>query len=316
MRDVEYIPVYMITGFLESGKTKMILDMLKDPSFSSGEKTLVISCEEGIEEYDPDFLNEHNAVLVSLEEKDELSSAKLKELDRSYQPERVILEYNIMWGIEHLGRVQMPQKWEWVQIINLADATTFESYMINIRKQMTDPMREADLILINRCSPDFKKSYWRKQLRAINPSATILFEAPDGTTDDGVTDEDLPYDMKADIISISEDQFGLFYLDSMDHPERYDGKTVRLVGQPFEQAQLPEGYFFFGRYAMTCCANDIQPCGWICQGISKPNNKLFLDMTAVCRKVSRGDQSMLMLQEINSKSCPPTKEQYVSFVSV
>ncbi|MBQ1861657.1 MAG: GTPase [Clostridia bacterium] len=251
MRDLDYIPVYMISGFIESGKTTMILDMLKDPTFTSGEKTLIICCEEGEEEYDPDLLIEHNTSLAMLEEPEELTSLKLKELNNQYHPERVIFEYNTMWTIERLSRCRMPEGWEWVQIITLANALTFENYMTNMRMQMSEPMKEADLILINRCAPDFRKSFWRKQLRALNPSATILFESPDGTTDDGVTDDDLPYDMKADIISISEEQFGTFYLDSMDHPERYNGRTVRLVGQPFPQSQLPKGYFFFGRYAMT-----------------------------------------------------------------
>ena len=316
MRDLDYIPVYMISGFIESGKTTMILDMLKDPTFTSGEKTLIICCEEGEEEYDPDLLIEHNTSLAMLEEPEELTSLKLKELNNQYHPERVIFEYNTMWTIERLSRCRMPEGWEWVQIITLANALTFENYMTNMRMQMSEPMKEADLILINRCAPDFRKSFWRKQLRALNPSATILFESPDGTTDDGVTDDDLPYDMKADIISISEEQFGTFYLDSMDHPERYNGKKVRLVGQPFPQSQLPKGYFFFGRYAMTCCANDVQPCGWVCQGVTVPNGKIFIDMTAVCRTVSQKGQTMVMLQELDSKKCNPTKEQYVSFVSV
>ncbi|MBR2287715.1 MAG: GTPase [Clostridia bacterium] len=316
MKQPEMIPVYMITGFLEAGKTKMILDMLKDPTFTSGEKTLIICCEEGEEEYDPDFLNENNAVLVMLEEKEELTSLHLKELNNLYKPERVIIEYNTMWTIAHLAKCRMPLGWEWVQIIDLADATTFDSYMINMRMQMTDPMKEADLILINRCSPDFNKSYWRKQLRALNPSATILFENPDGSTEDGVTDEDLPYDMKADIINIAEDQFGLFYLDSMDHPERYDGKKVHLVGQPLPHSDFPDGYYFFARNAMTCCANDIQPCGWVCQGVSRPNSKIYLDMTAVGHLVTQGGQSMLMLQEVKSNVCEPPKEKLVTFQSV
>ncbi len=316
MRDLDYIPVYMIAGFLESGKTTMILDMLKDPTFTSGEKTLVICCEEGEEEYDPDLLIEHNTSLAILEEPEELTSLRLKELNNQYHPERVIFEYNTMWTIERLSRCRMPESWEWVQIITLANAQTFENYMTNMRMQMSEPMKEADLILINRCAPDFRKSFWRKQLRALNPSATILFESPDGTTDDGVTDDDLPYDMKADIIPISEEQFGTFYLDSIDHPDRYNGKTVRLVGQPFPQSQLPKGYFFFGRYAMTCCANDVQPCGWVCQGVTSPNGKIFIDMTAVCRTVSQNGQTMVMLQELSSKQCNPTKEKYVSFVSV
>ena len=41
------LPVYMITGFLESGKTSFILDTIQDKQFSKGQRTLIIACEEG-----------------------------------------------------------------------------------------------------------------------------------------------------------------------------------------------------------------------------------------------------------------------------
>ena len=41
------IPVYLITGFLESGKTTFINETISDPEFSQGERTLLICCEEG-----------------------------------------------------------------------------------------------------------------------------------------------------------------------------------------------------------------------------------------------------------------------------
>ena len=44
-------PVYMFLGFLESGKTKFIQETFEDPRFSAGEKTLLLVCEEGEEEY-------------------------------------------------------------------------------------------------------------------------------------------------------------------------------------------------------------------------------------------------------------------------
>ena len=48
----EPIPVYVFTGFLESGKTKFIQDILADPNFTENERTVLLLCEEGIEEYD------------------------------------------------------------------------------------------------------------------------------------------------------------------------------------------------------------------------------------------------------------------------
>ena len=55
------VPVYLITGFLESGKTTFLQGVLGDPDFSQGERTLLIVCEEGIEEYDKKILSSANA---------------------------------------------------------------------------------------------------------------------------------------------------------------------------------------------------------------------------------------------------------------
>ena len=317
MKEQTIIPVYMLTGFIESGKTTMIRSMLTDEGFSSGQKTLIICCEEGIEEYDPDLLKKANAFCVQMEDAEELTSLRVKQLNNEYKPERVIIEFNSFWGIEMMARVKMPPRWELVQIITLADATTFDNYMTNMRKQLTDPMKAADLILINRCGPAFNKSGWRKQLRALNPSANILFENPDGTTEDGVTDEDLPYDMKADIIDITDEDFGILYLDAMDHPQRYDGKKLRMVGQAFPDSQFPPGYYLFARYAMTCCANDVAPCGWVCQGSAKPDPKGFIRLTAQCRAVQSPDgQTGLMLRELGTERAAAPKEKYVTFGTV
>ena len=41
------VPVYIFTGFLESGKTTFILDTLSQDYFATGERTLLIVCEDG-----------------------------------------------------------------------------------------------------------------------------------------------------------------------------------------------------------------------------------------------------------------------------
>ena len=46
------VPMYVFTGFLESGKTRFIQQTLEDPRFNSGERTLLLVLEEGEEEYD------------------------------------------------------------------------------------------------------------------------------------------------------------------------------------------------------------------------------------------------------------------------
>ena len=249
MSEQEFTPVYLITGFLESGKTQLINSMLTDDNFSRGQKTLVICCEEGVEEYE----TAKNTTVVVLDEADEMNTKKMEALDKEYQPERVIIEYNSIWTIERLGSCMLPRKWEVVQIITTVDANTFDNYFTNMRQMLTDPMKVADLILVNRCQPGANKSPWRRQLKAVNPKTNIIFENTDGTSEDGVADEDLPYDMKSAVIEIKDEDIPTFYLDSLDHADRYDRKTVRLVGQAFADRSLPKGYYMFGRMAMTCC---------------------------------------------------------------
>jgi len=47
------IPVYIFAGFLDSGKTSLIMDTFKDESFMQKiSNTLLISFEQGEKEYD------------------------------------------------------------------------------------------------------------------------------------------------------------------------------------------------------------------------------------------------------------------------
>ena len=312
-----FVPVYLITGFIESGKTTLGLTVLGNERFTNGGTALVICCEEGEAEWDAKSLEKNKGILVMLDSPEELTSQKLAELENEYKPSCVIMEYNSMWGLEKLDTLALPRLWDWAQVVTTADGGTFENYMTNMRKLLTDPMKTADMICVNRCKPDFNKSSWRKQLRAMNSAATIFFENTDGTVDDGIRDDDLPYDMKADPIRISDEQFGIFYVDSMDHPERYDGKRVQLVGQAWKRQQFPKGFYYFARKAMTCCANDIAPCGWICKGERTPDNKTYFTLTARCRQVESPDgQTTLMLSELNTERAKSPREELVSFVNL
>ncbi len=305
----EFIPVYLICGFLESGKTTLINNMLKDEDFSRNQKTLVVCCEEGMEEYE----DVPGVTVVTLDSADEVTTERMQQLADEYKPERVIFEYNSVWTIERLGSCMLPRLWEVVQIITAVDANTFDNYFTNMRQIMSDPMKVSDLVLFNRCDPKANKSPWRRQIKAINARVNVLFENTDGTSEDGVSDEDLPYDMKAGVIEIADEHIPTFYLDSMDHPERYDRKTIRMVGQVFSEKGMPKGFYLFGRMAMTCCADDIAPIGWITQGLQRPSTKNFVKMTASCKKVISGDEPMLLLTEVRVENVPAPKEKYLSF---
>ena len=313
----EFVPIYMITGFLESGKTTLGMTVLENERFTNGGTCLIIQCEEGEVEYDEAKLKKNKGIVVTLEEAEDLTTAQLARWETEYKPSCVILEYNNMWGLERLDEIRLPRLWGWAQVVTTVDATTLANYMTNMRKILTDPMKTADMIYVNRCGEDFDKASWRKQIRALNGGCTILFENLDGSVEDGVRDEDLPYDMKAEVIRVTDEQFGTLYLDSMDHPERYDGKTLQLVGQAYRKKEFPPGFYYFGRQAMTCCAADIQACGWVCKGERTPDNKTFFTLTAKGKRVVSPDgRAALMLYEEKTEKAKTPHEEYVSFVNV
>ena len=121
------------------------------------------------------------------------------------------------------------------------------------------------MVIFNRCDENSRKSPWRRAVKGLNSGTRIFFENLDGTTDDGVADEDLPYDVKADPVVIGDEDFGTFYLDALEHPDRYDGKRIHARGRAFRMEDMPKNCYVFGRHVMTCCADDIEYCGLACE---------------------------------------------------
>ena len=100
MSKVKEVPVFLFTGFLESGKTKFIQETLEDKRFNSGERTLLIVCEEGEEEYAPDKFSAPNVFMVNVEEQAELTRANLRKWLDEHDCERCVIEYNGMWMLD------------------------------------------------------------------------------------------------------------------------------------------------------------------------------------------------------------------------
>ena len=305
-------PIYLITGFLESGKTSLIKNMLEDEGFSQGERTLLIVCEEGEEEYGKDFLRDANTVMEVIDSFEDLTENHLASLNDKYLPERVIIEYNSVWGIENLFRIKKPAEWELAQMVTMIDATTFDNYLTNMRNLMTEGPKLADLVIFNRCDENTKKSPYRRIIKGMNNTCSIIFENLDGTSDDGVGEEDLPYDMKADVIEVKDDQFGVWYLDCMEHPDRYNNRRIRIKGQGFRLENLPKKTYVFGRFAMTCCADDIGGLGFICRYKDKfPKDKEWFYLNAKIESAFseiHGRAAVILVEESREEAEKPEEE--------
>lgn len=256
--------VFIFAGFLESGKTNFIKETLKDKDFATGEKTLLITCEEGIEEYDKKELEKVNTWLVTVEEQEELTPGFLKKCNSEYKPSRVMIEYNGMWMLDYLMELPLPRKWVIAQMITTVDMTTCQMYLNNMKNMLMDKFLYADLVIFNRCGEEEDRMALRRNVKAINRRAEVVFEGMDGQMLP-MGEEELPFDMNADVIEIAEDDYGIWYLDAMDHPEKYRGKTVRFKGIVYKDKKLGKDYFAAGRFAMTCCADDIAFIGVLCK---------------------------------------------------
>lgn len=257
------IPIYLITGFLDSGKTTLLIDTLGMDYFNDGQRTVLVRCEDGEVEYDPQQLSQRNCRLVPVEEPEQLTHDFLTEIDRRYQPERVLFEYNGMWPIQVLRDLKLPKNWGLYQAIHVIDGTTFEMYRANMASLMMDAVSEADMVLFNRCTPDMDLSAWKRSIRAVNRQTEIVFE--DAKGEELEVEDILPYDLEGDHIQLEDDDYGIWYLDIQDAPEKYTGKTITFKALAMTSSRLPKGTFIPGRNAMTCCAEDIRFFGFLCK---------------------------------------------------
>ena len=107
------IPVYAICGFLDGGKTNFINGILQD-GFAANDRTLLICCEEGEEEYDEKALK--NVSVVVVDDAEELTTEFMKECEKKYRPKQILFEYNGMWPLEKLFK-DLPKNWILYQIM-------------------------------------------------------------------------------------------------------------------------------------------------------------------------------------------------------
>lgn len=275
------IPVYLFSGFMDSGKTSLIKETLIEENFGEGAKTLLIACEDGEVEYDEAELAKVNTKLVTIEEEEEFTESKLKELDLQYKPDQIFIEYNGTWEMATLLEMNLPKGWVLVQSLATVDATTFDMYLTNMRAMIMEQIFQADVVIINRCDDDTPKGKFRRAIKVINRKAQIAYERADGTVDSGEMEE-LPYDLNQDIIDITDMDYGIWYMDALDNPKKYEGKKVRFLALVYRPEKLKKGVFVPGRFAMTCCADDIAFVGFKCKYDKAPEiaHKSWITITA------------------------------------
>ena len=315
---MEETPVYLFTGFMDSGKTTLIQETLFDQEFGNGAKTLIIACEDGEVEYDEDKLKKINAKLLQIENEEDFTEDLLHNINLQYLPEQVFIEYNGTWEMAKLLEMNLPEGWIIVQSLATADATTYEMYLNNMRAMIMEQLFHADVVIFNRCDDNTPKGKFRRSVKALNRKAQIVYERADGTIDEG-DNEELPYDIDAPIIELSDADYGLWYLDASDTPNRYDGKKRKFLALVYNPEKMQKkGIFVPGRFAMTCCEADIQFVGFKCKypNAKEIPHKSWITITAEVRvefaKEYRGKGPVLYPISIEPAEKPEDELVYFS----
>ncbi|MBQ7407242.1 MAG: GTPase [Clostridia bacterium] len=262
------IPVYLFTGFLEAGKTKFIIETLHDPNFNDGKRPyLLIACEEGEEEYDPDVLPP-NVKLATFDEEQALTPDRISAMQKRAGAEIVVVEYNGMWSLDSIYNA-LPENFKVFQEIFIADATTILNYNANMRQQTVDKLTSAEMVVFNRYSDAVDKMALHKLVRGVSRRASICYEDLGGEISFDDIEDPLPYDLSAAVVEIKDEDFAIFYRDMTEEPEKYFGKTFAFKGIVALDKSLPTGHFAIGRHVMTCCEADIAYRGVVAKGMGK-----------------------------------------------
>ena len=310
------IPVYVFTGFLDSGKTKFIQETLEDERFNAGERTLLLVFEEGEEEYDFSTYPHKNVFLEVLDQQT-VTTKQLQALAKKHRADRVVAEMN---GMQMVGDLYMrfPEDWAVAQEVMFADSTTFMAYNANMRNLVMDKLVGAQMVVFNRLTKGQDTMPFHKIARAANRRIDILYDYTDGSTSFDDIEDPLPFDLNASVFELKDEDYALWYRDVTEEPEKYNGKTVRFKAQVAMLRREKNSMFAPGRFVMTCCVDDIQFCGVPCRYADARNLKprswvmVTAKITAEKHSLYKGDLGPV-LTAVSVEPAEPAAQEVCEF---
>ena len=261
---MERLPIFVINGFLEAGKTQFMKFTMHQEYFQTEGNTLLIVCEEGEEEYDKDLLESTHTTVKYIDDISDFTKEKMIEFTKEVDPERILIEWNGLWEQD---KIQIPDIWYVNQMITIYDTSTLDLYIKNkdLKAYMGKMLKDSELVICNRADGIDEEilSTYHLQIKAMAPNAEIIFEGEEGEIT-GDFSINLPYNLEDSKLVIKPEEYGIFYVDAMDRTEKYDGKEVEFVAQVVRPDGIGDDILIPGRRAMTCCEADIQFLGFVC----------------------------------------------------
>ena len=151
-----------------------------------------------------------------------------------------------------------------------------------MRNLVYDKLSSCEIVIFNRCTDQTDKETLHKIVRGVSRQTEIAYEYTDGHAEYDDIEDPLPFDLSADIIDIKDDDYGIWYRDVTEDMQKYSGKTVRFKAQVAHTKKVEKGCFVPGRFIMTCCVEDIQFMGFVCQydGAQELEQRSWITVTA------------------------------------
>ncbi len=249
------VPLFILNGFLESGKTTIIKEIIENNENYQDNSTVIIACEQGEVEYDEDWCEKYQVHVEYIEEQEEFTPEYMRNLDNHYRANQYVIEYNSFFDFD---QQEFPPYMVIYQQITLIDSTTFNVMFNNMRKVFQSLVKDSSLVIFNRCDGIKDLAQYRRWIRGLNQQAQIAFEGANGRLT-AMLDEDLPYDLSKNEIAFEEDVYPTWYIEVFDNYEKYLNKIFKF--KAFVRDITPKT-FVLGRNVMTCCAEDIQFLGY------------------------------------------------------
>jgi len=229
----------------------------------------------------------------------------------------VVAELN---GMQQIGDLytRLPDGWVVAQEVMFADATTFMAYNANMRNLMMDKLLGAQMVVFNRLEKGTDTMPFHKIARSANRRIDILYDYTDGTTEFDDVIDPLPFDINAPVIEIKDEDYGPWYRDVTEEPEKYQGKTVRFKAQVAMLRREKNGMFAPGRFVMTCCVDDIQflgvPCHYSAAASLEPRSWVMVEATINAEKhpLYQGELGPVLTAVKVTKGVEPGQD-YVTF---
>lgn len=313
------VSVYLFLGFLDSGKTKFIQETLEDERMENGERTMLLICEEGEEEYDPSRFKVKNVAIERIDTPEDLNEGTLYYLTRKHRAQRVVVEYNGMWLLQQFFDA-MPESWVINQMMTFFDSATFTAYNKNMRQLVFDKINMTQMVVLNRFKGEYERQEYHKIVRAVSRRPEIVYEYVGGKVEYDEIEDPMPFDVEAPVIEIEDRDFALFYRDLSEKPQQYVGKTVKFKGMAAVSKKLPAGCVVIGRFIMTCCEADIAYDGFALKTNGHVSGLATKDWLVIVAKVGfeyspvyRKEGPVLMAESIERCEPLPPEEAVATY---